>query len=56
MTILQSFNTAEKKTSKGFFNEKLEGGKKFKITNNFKPAGDQPSAIDQLKKGLNSVN
>ena len=56
MTILQSFNTAEKKTSKGFFNEKLEGGKKFKITNNFKPAGDQPSAIDQLKKGLNNLD
>ena len=55
MTILQSFNTAEKKTSKGFFNEKLEGGKKFKITNNFKPAGDQPSAIDQLKKGLKTI-
>ena len=48
MTILQSFNTAEKKTSKGFFNEKLEGGKKFKITNNFKPAGDPPAASEQV--------
>ena len=34
---------------------KLEGGKKFKIESNFKPAGDQPTAIRQLvintKKG-----
>ena len=56
MTILQSSNTADKKTSKDFFNEKLEGGKKFKITSNFKPAGDQPLAIDQLKKGLNNLD
>ena len=27
---------------------KLEGGKKFKIESNFKPAGDQPKAIKQL--------
>ena len=27
---------------------KLEGGKKFKIESNFKPAGDQPTAIRQL--------
>jgi len=27
---------------------KLEGGKKFKIESNFKPAGDQPMAIKQL--------
>ncbi len=37
--------------------EKLEGGKKFKIESNFKPAGDQPAAIEQLvlntKKGAN---
>ena len=36
---------------------KLEGGKKFKIKSNFKPAGDQPTAIRQLvinaKKGEN---
>ena len=36
---------------------KLEGGKKFKIESNFKPAGDQPTAIRQLvinaKKGEN---
>ena len=27
---------------------KLEGGKKFKISTDFKPAGDQPEAIKQL--------
>ena len=36
---------------------KLEGGKKFKIESNFKPAGDQPTAIKQIvinaKKGKN---
>ena len=36
---------------------KLEGGKKFKIESNFKPAGDQPKAIKQLvfnaRKGEN---
>ena len=32
---------------------KLEGGKKFKIVTNFKPAGDQPEAI---KKLVNSAN
>ena len=30
---------------------KLEGGKKFKIKSNFKPAGDQPEAIKKLVKG-----
>ena len=33
--------------------QKLEGGKKFKLVTNFKPAGDQPEAI---KKLVNSVN
>ena len=37
--------------------QKLEGGKKFIIESNFKPAGDQPTAIKQLvinaKKGEN---
>ena len=28
--------------------QKLEGGRKFKIESNFKPAGDQPSAIKKL--------
>ena len=32
---------------------KLEGGKKFKLVTNFKPAGDQPDAI---KKLVNSAN
>ncbi len=32
-------------------NEKLEGGKKFKIKSNFKPAGDQPEAIKKLVAG-----
>jgi len=31
--------------------EKLEGGKKFKIKSNFKPAGDQPDAIKKLVTG-----
>ena len=30
---------------------KLEGGKKFKIKSDFKPAGDQPEAIKNLVKG-----
>ncbi len=30
---------------------KLEGGKKFKIKSDFKPAGDQPEAIKRLVKG-----
>ena len=30
---------------------KLEGGKKFKIKSEFKPAGDQPEAIKKLVKG-----
>ena len=34
-------------------NGKLEGGKKFKIVSDFKPAGDQPEAI---KKLVNSAN
>ena len=33
-----------------------EHGIKFKITNNFTPAGDQPIAIDQLKKGLKNLD
>ncbi len=31
--------------------EKLEGGKKFKIKSDFKPAGDQPDAIKKLVAG-----
>ncbi len=33
--------------------EKLEGGKKFKIKSDFKPAGDQPAAIKRLVDGAN---
>ncbi len=32
---------------------KLEGGKKFKIISDFKPAGDQPEAIKKLVTGAN---
>ncbi|MDC3184555.1 excinuclease ABC subunit UvrB [Candidatus Pelagibacter sp.] len=32
---------------------KLEGGKKFKIKSDFKPAGDQPAAIKKLVNGAN---
>ena len=32
---------------------KLEGGKKFKIKSEFKPAGDQPEAIKKLVNGAN---
>ena len=32
---------------------KLEGGKKFKIKSDFKPAGDQPEAIKRLVSGAN---
>jgi excinuclease ABC subunit B len=32
---------------------KLEGGKKFQIKTDFKPAGDQPEAIKQLVNGAN---
>ena len=34
---------------------KLEGGKKFKIVSDFKPAGDQPTAIKKLVDGANKV-
>ena len=32
---------------------KLEGGQKFKLVTDFKPAGDQPEAIKQLISGAN---
>jgi len=35
------------------FSGKLEGGKKFKIKSDFKPAGDQPEAIKKLVNGAN---
>ena len=33
--------------------QKLEGGQKFKLVTDFKPAGDQPAAIKQLISGAN---
>ena len=36
--------------------EKLEGGKKFKIKSDFKPAGDQPEAIKKLVQGAKKMN
>ena len=35
---------------------KLEGGKKFQMKTDFKPAGDQPEAIKQLVNGANTVS
>ena len=35
---------------------KLEGGKKFKLVTNFKPAGDQPEAIKKLYDVVCSVH
>ena len=32
--------------------EKLEGGKKFILNTDFIPAGDQPSAIQELTRGI----
>ncbi|MBQ0766213.1 MAG: excinuclease ABC subunit UvrB [Sulfitobacter litoralis] len=33
---------------------KLEGGKKFKLSTEFEPAGDQPTAIKELSEGVRS--
>ncbi len=32
--------------------EKLEGGKRFKLVSDFQPAGDQPTAINELVNGI----
>ncbi len=45
ITDIQSKNTK--------ISGKLEGGKKFKIKSDFKPAGDQPEAIKKLVNGAN---
>ena len=45
ITEIQSKNTE--------IHQKLEGGKKFKLVTDFKPAGDQPEAIKQLVSGAN---
>jgi hypothetical protein len=35
--------------------EKSEGGKKFKLVSEYKPAGDQPTAIRELVAGVNAL-
>ena len=52
MSNLQSVHTLEGNNKKDNFFHKLEGGKKFELTSAFIPAGDQPTAIKQLKDGL----
>jgi len=47
----------EIQSNNSFLENKLEGGKKFKIISEFKPAGDQPEAIKELvKKSKNGDN
>ena len=47
----------EIQNNNSFLKNKLEGGKKFKIISDFKPAGDQPKAIKKLiKKAKNGDN
>ncbi|HEY4274224.1 MAG TPA: excinuclease ABC subunit UvrB [Rhizomicrobium sp.] len=36
--------------------EKSEGGKKFKLVSEYKPAGDQPTAIAELVKGVTALD
>jgi excinuclease ABC subunit B len=36
--------------------EKSEGGKKFKLVSEYKPAGDQPTAIAELVKGVEALD
>ena len=52
MSKLSTVNTPEANNKKDNFFKKLEGGKKFKLTSSFTPAGDQPTAIKQLCEGL----
>jgi excinuclease ABC subunit B len=52
MSNLSAVHTSEGKNKKDNFFQKLEGGKKFKLTTNFTPAGDQPGAIKHLKDSL----
>ena len=53
MSVLNTINEKESKDTNKLSLNKLEGGKSFKITSNFKPSGDQPSAIKELCVGLN---
>ena len=52
MSKLSIVNTPDANNKKENFLKKLEGGKKFKLTSSFTPAGDQPTAIKQLREGL----
>ena len=52
MSKLSTVNTPEANNKKENVLKKLEGGKKFKLTSSFTPAGDQPTAIKQLREGL----
>ena len=53
MSVLNTINEKESKDTNRLSLNKLEGGKSFKITSNFKPSGDQPAAIKELCQGLN---
>ena len=53
MSVLNTINEKESKDTNRLSLNKLEGGKSFKITSNFKPSGDQPVAIKELCHGLN---
>ena len=53
MSVINTINKSESKDTNKLSLNKLEGGKDFKITSNFKPSGDQPVAIKELCSGLN---
>ena len=53
MSVLNTINEKESKDTNKLSLNKLEGGKSFKITSNFKPSGDLPSAIKELCVGMN---
>ena len=53
MSLLDTINNKESNPTNQFAVSKLEGGKSFKITSDFKPSGDQPIAIKELCEGLN---
>ena len=52
MSLLDTINNKESKSTNEFAVKKLEGGKSFKITSKFIPSGDQPTAIKELATGL----
>jgi excinuclease ABC subunit B len=52
MSNLSSVHTSVAKDKKDNFFQKLEGGRQFKLTSAFTPAGDQPDAIKHLREGL----